>query len=130
MKSQLFALALFLAEQPGTGIEGRWSNPKGSVIVAIGPCGERACGRVAWASEKAIADARKGGTASLLGTALLQDIVPQGATSWRARLFVPDLNRTSKVRLRLLDQNMLEVTGCALGRVICKSQVWKRLPGE
>ena len=60
----------------GTALEGRWRNPSG--IISITRCGESLCGRVQWASDKSMADARKGGTNPLVGAELLCDIVPKG----------------------------------------------------
>jgi uncharacterized protein (DUF2147 family) len=128
----LTLLALFAIMQPEMlehatmGIEGEWRNPKGTVVISIAPCGETSCGRVQWASEQAKADARKGGTDPLVGAELMKEITPTGDGRWRARLFVPDLNKTSKVELRLLGPDRLRVTGCLVGRVVCKSQVWAR----
>ena len=124
--SRLLALTVILAQPAETGLEGRWRNPSGSVLISIASCDEPLCGQVEWASEKAIADARRGGTDPLIGAELLSDIVPIGEGRWKARLFVPDLNKTSKVQLHLLGLDQLKVTGCALGRVVCKSQIWTR----
>jgi len=118
------------AEPAATGLEGHWRNPSGSVIISIAPCGDSFCGRVQWASEKAAADARKSGTDSLIGAELLSDIVPRSEGRWRARLFVPDLNKTSSVELRFAGPNRMKVTGCAVGRIVCKSQIWTRTQGE
>lgn len=133
MQSYLLVLAAILvqsAEPAETGLEGRWRNPNGSAIIWVTPCGDSLCGRVQWASDKAVADARKGGTDPLIGADLLSDIVSRGEGRWRARLFVPDLNKTSKAELRLLGLDQLKVTGCAVGRVICKSQIWTRVKTE
>ena len=58
----LAALALQLGEG---AIDGRWANPDASVVIEIAPCGKMRCGIVTWASEKAKADAHKGGTRAL-----------------------------------------------------------------
>ncbi|QNN65457.1 DUF2147 domain-containing protein [Sphingomonas rhizophila] len=123
----LLALALVPSDLPsGTGLEGHWRNPSETVVIVIGPCGTELCGRVQWASEKATVDARKGGTDPLVGATLLSRIVARGPNRWDARLFVPDLNRTSKAQLRVAPSGTLKVTGCAVGRMICKSQIWTR----
>ena len=129
MPPYLLALALTLLQPVSpddAALGGHWRNPSGTVIIAITPCGESFCGRVTWASEKAIADARKGGTDPLIGVELLKELVPKGEGRWKARLFVPDLNKTSKAELRQLARGQLKVTGCAVGRLLCKSQVWTR----
>lgn len=116
-----------LAPSSGFTLEGRWQNPNASVIIAIAPCGDLLCGRVQWASDKAMRDARKGGTDPLVGAELLSGIVPNGDGRWKARLFVPDLNKGTKAELRRLGTDQLKVTGCAVGRMVCKSQVWSRV---
>jgi len=85
---------------------------------------------VQWASQKAAADARKSGTDALIGAELLRDIQPRSEGRWRARLFVPDLNKTSSVELRFTGPNRMKVTGCAVGRIVCKSQIWSRTQAE
>ena len=130
----MFALFLALAAAPvppdapaATSLAGTWANPSASVIVEIAACGEVAlCGRVNWASDKAKADARKGGTDPLIGTELLRDFVPSGAGRWKGTLFVPDLKRTTKADLREIAPDRLKIRGCAVGGVLCKSQIWTR----
>jgi len=130
VQSELLALTIIFAQPAGAGLEGHWRNPTGSVIISIDPCGPALCGRVEWASDKAKADARKGGTDPLVGAELLSGIAPRGDGRWAARLFVPDLNKKSKVELHILRSDQLKVTGCAVGRVICKSQIWIRAEAD
>ncbi len=52
----LLPVATMLAQPSETALEGSWRNPSGSVIISIAPCGEAMCGRVEWASDKAVAD--------------------------------------------------------------------------
>lgn len=115
-----------MAAQDAVSPTGRWKNPSGSVIVAIDACGAAYCGKVDWASDQAKADARKGGTDPLVGTQLMTGFLAAGAGKWRGRLFVPDLKRRSKAELRMIGAGQLKVTGCAVGRMVCKSQLWTR----
>lgn len=119
----LFVAATALAA--GTP-EGRWVHPNGSVTVAISECGEAWCGTVVSASDKAKADAAKGGTKALVGTQLMSGFTPAGEGKWKGRLFVPDINFRARAELRLLDANRLSVRGCMAGRMLCKSQTWTR----
>ena len=118
-------LALIAAQDLATPT-GRWKNPSGSVIVTIDNCGAAYCGKVEWASDKAKADAGKGGTMTLIGTQLMTGFITAGIGKWKGQLFIPDLNRRSKAELRLQGDGQLKVTGCAVGRMICKSQSWTR----
>ena len=122
----LLTFATMLAQPGETALEGYWRNPSGSVIISIAPCGEAMCGRVHWASDEAVVDARKGGTNPLVGVELLTGFVAKGENRWEGRLFVPDLRRKSKAVVRQLGPDQVKVTGCAIGRLVCKSQVWTR----
>lgn len=124
----IVALFLAAAQAADLGLQGRWTNPSKSVTVAIAPCGEAWCGTVVEASDEARADAQRGGTEALVGTELMSGFVAAGAAKWRGRLFIPDMNKRSKAELRMVAPNRLKVTGCAVGRMICKSQMWTRIP--
>lgn len=125
MASMLLALATMIAADDAP-IEGRWKNPSGSVTVLIEACGDAFCGSVIAAAESAKADARRGGTENLVGTQLMSGFKLTGPGKWRGRMFVPDINHRSKAELRLVGPGQLKVTGCAVGRMICKSQTWER----
>src|SRR6476620_8425949 len=110
-------LALAAAQAP---IEGLWKNPSGSVIMAIAPCGDLLCGTVKWASEKAKKDAAKG-TKQLIGADLLTALKAVAEGQWKGRLFVPDQKMRVHAQINLLSQDQLKVSGCALGKSLCKS---------
>ncbi len=119
----LLALAAQAAAPPA--IEGRWANPKRSVIIVIAPCAERLCGTVEWASDKAREDARKGIT-ELLGSQLLTELEPKANARWHGKLFVPDKKVRVTAKLELVGGDQLKVSGCALGKSLCKTQLWTR----
>lgn len=121
----IFAAFLIVSVLPELPI-GRWTNPSGSVTIEIAACGGAYCGTVVAASDKAKADAAKGGTKTLVGTQLLSDFAPSSQVRWKGRLFIPDLNRHPKADISLVDENTLKVRGCAIGRSLCRSQLWTR----
>ena len=106
-------------------VASEWRNPGNSVHIRITPCGERMCGTVIWASEKAKADARKGGTEKLVGADLFREFRQVGPGSYKGRVFVPDMNRTFSGHMRIEGDSMIG-KGCVLG-FICKSQTWTRI---
>lgn len=118
----LLWIAAIAAEPTGAGIDGRWVNPGGSVILDIAPCGDVRCGIVKWASDKAKEDARKG-TDALVGSNLLTELQRKKLGEWRGKLFIPDQKLRVKAKLVLIGDNQLRVSGCA---VICRSQIWSR----
>ncbi|WP_118858220.1 DUF2147 domain-containing protein [Sphingomonas mesophila] len=123
MPTPVLLLAALFADG---SLEGRWTHPNGSVTVAIAQCGEAWCGTVVAASDKAKADAAKGGTRDLVGTQLMTGFTAAGEDKWKGRLFVPDRNFRARAELRLLDSNRLVVRGCMAGKMLCKSQTWTR----
>ncbi len=106
---------------------GIWRNPQNSVHVRAQPCGEHMCGIVVWANEKAKADAARGGTATLTGSALFRDFTLQKPGVWRGRVFVPDIDKTFSGTVSVIDPDHLKGSGCLLGRIGCKSQIWTRI---
>lgn len=109
------------------GIEGSWTNPSQSVQILIGRCGEYYCGTVQWASEKAKEDARKG-TDPLVGAHLLSSVSQRRNGRWHGWLFIPDKNKRVRASIRLTDRDHLKISGCLVGRTLCRSQTWTRAP--
>lgn len=126
LQSSVF-LALLIIQDPPVSLAGYWTNQTASVVIALTPCSDAGwCGTVVWASEQAAADARRGGTASLLKTELLHGFAAFAPNRWKGRIFVPDLGKTSSAELRQLDADRLMIRGCTIGGLICRSQVWTR----
>lgn len=113
--------------QPERASYGIWTNPQRSVRVKVHPCAPAMCGTVVWANDKAQADARKGGTEQLVGAQLFSGFVRENETTWRGKVFVPDLRKTFSGTITTVDERTMRATGCLLGRVGCKSQVWTRM---
>ena len=136
MKRLFLAFALlFLAAVPASAagstssVEGRWTNPKRSVVIAVAPCGQAYCGTVVAASAKARANARKGGTEQLIGTRILSGARPVGPRTYKGRAFVPKRNIHSSATIRQTGPNSMVVEGCVLAGLLCKEQRWTRVSG-
>lgn len=121
------AFVIAAVQVPATTLSGYWTNESRTVVVLVAPCAATAfCGTVQSASDKAQADARRGGTANLIGTELLHEFVQVGTARWRGTLFVPDLNKRTKAEIIQVDPDRLRIRGCAVGRIVCRSQLWTR----
>jgi uncharacterized protein (DUF2147 family) len=133
MKRLFLAFALlFLAAVPASAqasVEGRWTNPKRSVVIEVGRCGSAWCGTVVWATPKAKANARKGGTENLIGTRILSGARPVRPNVYKGRGFVPRRNIRSSATIRQTGPNTMVVEGCALAGLLCKEQRWTRVRG-
>ncbi|MCW4462430.1 DUF2147 domain-containing protein [Sphingomonas sp. BT-65] len=129
----LFGAAM-IAAQAGAGSGGgelpvasEWRNPRNTVRIRLTPCGQdRMCGIVTWASDKAKADARRGGTENLVGANLFRDFRRVSPGHYKGRVFVPDLNRTFSGQMQIQGDSMIG-KGCVLAGLICKQQVWTRV---
>ena len=120
-------LALLLAAAPApAAILGTWHNPQNSVAVRTGQCGERLCGWVIRASDKARHDVADKGYPPLIGTALLRDYKADGKRRWSGQIYVPDMGRPFGSSVTMVDGDTLNVRGCLIGGFICKSQIWRR----
>lgn len=129
-KSLLFATVLLATPAlAAPTITGDWTNPNRSVTVHIAPCGGTLCGRVIRASGEAKANAAAGGTPRLVGTILMSKLTPAGAGSWKGTFFVPDKNVRADGTLRQINANAIEIEGCAVAGILCKSQRWSRTGG-
>lgn len=122
-------LALAAAQgAPQASIEGRWRSPGGNSIIEIAPCGANLCGTVAWASARAKQDAHKA-TDQLVGTQLLTGLRQGRDGRWQGRLFIPDKNLRVTAKIQVVSPQQLKVSGCALGKSMCKSALWSRADG-
>ena len=107
---------------------GRWANPRGTLAVETAPCADGAlCGRIVWASPQARAEARGAGLPDLIGTQLLRGYRRNASGNWEGTVFVPDMGRTFPSRLRQTSPVTLTISGCVVGGLLCKSQVWHRV---
>lgn len=129
MKALLLAAVLLATPAfAASPIEGSWTNPKHSVTVRIGPCGGGVlCGRVIAASGQARAAAADGGTPNLIGTELLSGLEQTEEGSWHGEVFVADIGRRAEADIHLIDRAHMEVQGCAVAGLMCKSQIWTRV---
>ena len=126
----VFAFVLAATAQAATpgSIEGEWRSPGGNSIIAIAPCGETLCGTIAWASDKAKKDSANA-TPQLVGTQLLTGLRPDRRGRWQGKLFIPDRNMRVTAKIQLVSAAQLKVSGCALGKSLCKAVVWTRVDG-
>ena len=120
------ALVLAVLAAPAAGkaqpaLEGRWANPKRSVIVSVSRCGDAYCGTVSWAS------ARNREKGARPGTRVLTDLRSQGNGVYRGRAYEPKRNLSGSATVRQLGPNVMIVKGCMLGGFICREQRWTRV---
>lgn len=126
------AVSALLASSPAPALakaplEGQWKNPKGSVVVRVGPCGPAYCGTVVQATAKAREKARQGGTPNLIGTRIMTDMRAVGNGVYKGRAFDPKRNIRAPATIRVIGPSTLSIKGCLVGGFICKEQRWTRV---
>ena len=117
----LIALAVPVSAAAQAAIEGRWANPKRSVIVNVARCGDAYCGTVSWAS----ANNRQKGARP--GTRVLTDLRAQGNGIYKGRAYEPKRNLSGSATVRQVGPNVMIVKGCVLGGFVCREQRWTRV---
>lgn len=114
------------ASAKAQALEGKWTNPKRSVVVNVARCGEAYCGTVSWASDKNKAKVSENGR-KLIGTRILSDLRPAGNGLYKGRAFEPKRNIRGSATVRQVGPNTMVVKGCAVLGVLCKEQRWTRV---
>jgi uncharacterized protein (DUF2147 family) len=115
------AAAVPMTASAQASIEGRWANPKRSVIVNVSRCGNAYCGTVSWAT------ARNRGKGASPGTRVLSDLRPAGEGLYKGRAFEPKRNVRGSATVRQIGPNVMVVKGCAVIGLICSEQRWTRV---
>jgi uncharacterized protein (DUF2147 family) len=117
----LLTIAAPVSASAQATLEGRWANPKHSVIVNVSRCGEAYCGTVSWASARN----RERGTTP--GTRVLSDLRPTGDGAYRGSAFEPKRDIHGSATVRQVGPNVMVVKGCAVMGLFCKEQRWTRV---
>jgi uncharacterized protein (DUF2147 family) len=117
----LFAATVPVTAQAQAALEGRWANPRHSVIVHVARCGDAYCGTVGWASAK---NREKGVD---LGTRVLTDLRPAGNGVYKGRAYDPKHDMNGSATVHQVGPNVMVVKGCAVMGLFCKEQRWTRV---
>lgn len=138
MRTMPFILAFALATVPvlahAGDAKGVWqsqSNEDGGFIhVELAPCSSDAgklCGTIIDAQNEDPAKNNPQRRAELVGKVMINDMAPDGANEWGGgTIWAPDDEETYSSKMEL-DGDVLTVSGCVLGGLICRGQDWKRV---
>jgi uncharacterized protein (DUF2147 family) len=110
-------------------VAGTWLTEGGRSQVRIAPCGSARCGTIIWtvAEAKDVHNPDPARRAkSLVGLQMIRN-ARAGAEGWTGALYNPLDGRTYTGRMRIIAAGQLELSGCVLAGLICRSQTWTRL---
>jgi uncharacterized protein (DUF2147 family) len=109
---------------------GTWLSENGEIQVRTAECGAAFCGTIV-SSRRFKTDAnnpdRSLRSRPLVGIRMIWDLTPSPDGSWRGSLYNPQDGRIYSGRVRVTAPTALELSGCVLGGLICRSQVWTRV---
>jgi uncharacterized protein (DUF2147 family) len=120
-------LAACLAHAQPAEPSGTYISETGDTRVRIAKCGAAYCGTIVGvkgdAKDSNNPDPAKR-SRSLVGVQMISDIRPS-ADGWTGSLYNPKDGKTYSGKMKL-NGTSLELSGCVLGGLICRSQTWAR----
>ena len=126
MRSVLIAAALGLIAAPAMAADvfGVWkSEPsdEGAYIhVEIKECGDKVCGTI-------LKQFNSTSGRNVEGKSIIWDMVPDGTNKWDdGTIWAPDDDETYSSKMEL-NGDVLRVSGCVMGGLICRGQDWTRV---
>jgi uncharacterized protein (DUF2147 family) len=120
----LAAPALAQAQDP----TGTWLTASGDTRVRIARCGGAYCGTIVsstYRKDTNNADPAKRDR-DIVGVQIIWDLRP-GSDGFSGQLYNPQDGRTYAGKLKLTGPGSLNLSGCVLGGLFCRSQTWTRV---
>jgi uncharacterized protein (DUF2147 family) len=132
------ACALGVADVALADPSGTWLTENGRSRIRIADCGGALCGTIVWLKEPNDPDTGKPKTDKnnsdaskrsrpLLGTQIVLGMKPAGADKWTGQVYNAEDGKTYSGNLTYSGGGSLQLQGCALGGLVCKSQTWTRV---
>jgi uncharacterized protein (DUF2147 family) len=123
-----------LAADP-TGV---WLTQPGTSRIRVADCGGALCGTIIWLKEPNDPDTGKAKTDKhnsdaarrsrpLMGVQIMLGMKPAGDGKWTGQVYNAEDGKTYSGNLTFSGGNSLQLQGCALGGLVCKSQTWTKV---
>ena len=131
MAASAIAAVAGFASLPAAAEEmaGTYLSQSGETRVRMSPCGSGYCGTIVWVAKPGNdvnnPDADKRGR-SLVGIQMISDMKSTGSGTYAGSLYNYQDGKTYTGKAKVAAKG-LELSGCVLGGLICRSQVWKRV---
>jgi uncharacterized protein (DUF2147 family) len=143
--NKFLALAVLVVVGSGTTTStfaadplGKWQTENGKATVAIVNCGDALCGNIVALKEpndpatgkpkidKNNADTAKR-TRPVIGVQIVIEMRRDGtADKWKGQIYNAEDGKTYSGSIALVNPTTLNLQGCALGGLACKTQTWTR----
>ena len=130
----LLTASIFVTPAMAAGVMGTWqsevSEDGNFIHVEMAPCVSDAallCGTIIKAANVDPAKGNSKRQAELMGKVMINDMAADGDNYWDdGTIWAPDDEETYSSKMELRD-DVLEVSGCVLGGLICRGQDWTRV---
>jgi uncharacterized protein (DUF2147 family) len=107
---------------------GTWLSQSGETRVRLGPCGGQMCGTIVWVKNPG-KDVHNPDPAQrnrdLVGVPMII-MAPSGPDQWRGTLYDYTKGSTYSGTMKVTGQKTMELSGCVMGGIICRTQTWTR----
>jgi uncharacterized protein (DUF2147 family) len=142
MRQYLFAAAglLMLGTQSAIAAEplGVWLTQTGTSRIRVADCGGALCGTIVWLKEPNDSETGKPKTDKnnsdagkrsrpLIGVQIVLGMKPAGQGKWSGQVYNAEDGKTYSGNLTFTGGSSLQLQGCALGGLVCKSQTWTKV---
>jgi uncharacterized protein (DUF2147 family) len=118
---------------------GDWLTKDGDAVIRIADCDEAQalCGTIAWVkkpgTDRNNPDPEKRGE-DIVGVEILKSMRPVAENRWEGEVYNAENGKNYSASITLVDPDVLKISGCVLGGLLCGGEKWKRqtepLPGE
>jgi uncharacterized protein (DUF2147 family) len=136
----LAAAALFALAGSSTAYAdplGTWLTQTGTSRIRVADCGGALCGTIVWLKEPNDPDTGKPKTDKnnsdaskrarpMIGVPIVLSMKPAGAGKWTGQVYNAEDGKTYSGNLTEAGAT-LQLQGCALGGLVCKTQTWTRV---
>lgn len=138
----LAAAALFVLTGPNAALAadpaGTWLTQTGTSRIRVADCGGALCGTIVWLKEPNDAETGKPKTDKnnsdaakrsrpMIGVPIVLSMKPAGADKWTGQVYNAEDGKTYSGNLTYSGGQTLQLQGCALGGLVCKSQTWSKV---
>jgi uncharacterized protein (DUF2147 family) len=117
---------------------GTWLTQTGGSRIRVADCGGALCGTIIWLKEPTDPDTGKPKTDKnnsdeakrsrpLLGVQIVLGMKPSGTDKWNGQVYNAEDGKTYSGNLTYSGGTSLQLQGCALGGLVCKSQTWTKV---
>lgn len=134
----ILGLLIALTPQAAAASElfGTWMTTGGRSKVEVRPCGDSICANIIWLKNpnndkgEPLYDKRNEAAElrdrPIIGILILK-VAQAGDNLWKGRVYDPERGKTYPAEVTFVREDVLQVTGCGLGGLVCKSKNWTKV---